>query len=334
MPSCIKLIRLEWPRSASLLYVLAFVILLGGLENIKRCARILWEEKSWIKPPVGNSISLQKCLILCNFSCKRSSDSLRSINMVESPSLACTIWLLIFHLTTVLSAAVYIGASHLLNASQSIEDICPTSAAADWCYRCVQLYNIQDAKQCYFRELTQQMPDEFSTIREEGLLELPDGLVIPVKRGKWGYTTADVYFLGNGKNIALSVNIDSCRRVNWDTYVGPMNVDNKRLDDVTMEDIVNQLFALTNEDAANLVLVNAREGKREVEAFLNKANSQQLSYGPTLSEEIEAIGNKTIQYISNVVCKAAGGTALSSGTWLSMQATLAHYDRDVPLDLS
>ena len=176
-------------------------------------------------------------------------------------------------------------------------------------------------KRCISTELSQKYPDGESLYLRQRIWTTDDGRSIGIPGEKWRWTTADAYFVVNGTMVELSVNIDSCRRVSWDTRVGPLDVGNQRLPNAAIQDVVNQLFKLPARTAVELVLSNARQGLEEVRDFLNSAAPLRSTLGLTVSGNLEAgFKNATIKLLNSVVCRAGGGTA----AWIAVTARMQH----------
>ena len=111
--------------------------------------------------------------------------------------------------------------------------LCPETTGYQFCQRCADR-NIRDMKRCISTELSQKEPDGRHRYESGGTVTTVDGADFYQPGGRWGVTTADALFSVNGTQFQLSINIDSCRRVDSNTHVGPLNVRNKKFTDVTV----------------------------------------------------------------------------------------------------
>ena len=154
---------------------------------------------------------------------------------------------------------------------------------SNFCDRCLRR-GIKEPKACINTELRQSKPD--------GLISPPD-------------TIAGVEFSWHGTNFSLEVNIDSCRRVEWDMPIGPLTLASREIPKATVGVIVEHISTLPPRDAIDLVLHNAKRGLQEANAFL--AKGQDLYSFPDVGATIR---NSSIRAICSVVFR--GGIAAST----------------------
>ena len=150
----------------------------------------------------------------------------------------------------------------------SDDGLCPTVINTNFCQRCIDR-KIQDKKRCITTELAQRTSDNRHYTVPAGLHADVGSEDTDFPAGQWEDTLAKVDIDINGTEVELAVNIDSCRKVHSDTRVGPLVVCGRRNHDVTMQQLVDQLFSLSNEAAIDVVLSNAKRGKKAVKDFLD-----------------------------------------------------------------
>ena len=107
------------------------------------------------------------------------------------------------------------------------------------------------------------------------------------------------------------MNVDSCRQVNWMMSVGPLNVvkGTKPILKANMRTVVDQPFRLAPKEAIKLVRDNAKRGKQEALAILNKGQ------GLNVPLSIEAsVRNPTIKFVNTVLCTGTAAAGNFSGS--------------------
>ena len=156
---------------------------------------------------------------------------------------------------------------------------------------------ILDKKTCILAELNQKSSDGYRAESGEFKWQQED--------------MAMVIFYSNGKLVELGVNIDSCRRITQDSRVGPMDIADRQMAEVIIEQLVNQLFCLQPKEAVDIVIHNVPQGLKSVRAYLNSAAPLQSSHGLSFSTDLEAdLKNASIKLMNGLICKAGGGTAV------------------------
>ena len=211
--------------------------------------------------------------------------------------------------------------SELLEGAQRITNLSDNVPCRyDFCHRCVDR-NIRDAKKCIYVELDQEKPDGL-TWRPTGPASFPDGNLLTTGPNKViDDNLAGAVFIVNERRYYFAVNIDSCRRVSSVTRIGPLFVGGQRKDNVTIGQIVDQLFSLPAKAAVQLVLSNARQGRDRVQTYFDGIETIQSAQNISLYEELEdSLKNASIKWVSNVVFQVGGGT----GAWIATTAFLNH----------
>ena len=263
--------------------------------------------------------------------------------MAKSSTSAHALWLLLFCHIVVLSSAKPFTESFVFNETDAsnmsaqnsslLSNVaCGKSLSPAFCSRCIMVHKTTDIKKCVLKELTQRNADGWRLKEKEDTGTMVDGRKYYLSGGTYLSTTAVADLEGvKGNRVIFAIAIDNCRRVSASSQIGPMTVGATKFKNVTMQEMANQLFALcSNREAVKVVLQNVYEGKKSAEAVFGLSVAQQSSSEQAFLDELELIlGNRTVKYVSNVVCRAFGGTAVWSGTYVAMSALLEHHSEDV-----
>ena len=219
----------------------------------------------------------------------------------------------------------------------SVKNLCPAkysqNSAISLCVRCTARH-ILDMRRCISTELNQKRADGMMMNFPYGFTDdiLVDGSFPTVPPGrKFRQPLAGIAFGWNDLTIVLTVNIDSCSRVDWGSLTGPFNTTSQI---ATIGNIVDQLFDLEPRRAIEVVRDNAALGKQEAESLLKKIFPDDIP-SLTISQEIESIArNATLKAISTVLYKGVGGGLLMIGVQASAHAlTSVHPAVDQAIEI-
>ena len=202
-----------------------------------------------------------------------------------------------------------------LSANTFCRDARPFTTFCDRCFD----RGIHDKYLCITTELSQAKPDRRYRYVGNRPSLTTDGAYVVWRDGEAPQVAADAMYSWNGIIMQLELNIDSCKRVQAKTLIGPMDVNKKSLPNVNMQDIVKQVFSFRkSKDAVDFVRKNALKGREEVGAFLKNVDPFRTTGALTVVEELEAdLRNSSIKLVNAIVFQAILGTA----AWVSVQGT-------------